>query len=205
MRQTVFLILIIFSITEVSGQMLPGDGERRMFRADTLRLNNTEVELAKQINEYRQSRNLPAIRLSASLSLVARVHVYDLSKNYKPGKSCNLHSWSAQGYWSSCCYTPDHRRAACMWDKPRELTDYQGDGYEIAFFSNYQYNSAYEEVADALKGWKESRGHHELIVNKGKWDTADWQAMGVGAYGGFVVVWFGEETDPAGVPALPGK
>ncbi len=205
MRKSAILLLIFFCLTNVFGQMAPKEGEGRMFRTDTLRLNRTEVELAKQINEYRQSRNLPAISLSASLSLVARVHVYDLTRNYKHGKSCNLHSWSAQAYWSSCCYTPDHRSAACMWDKPRELTAYAGDGSDIAFYSNYPYNSPFAEAYDELKGWKERRGHHELIVNKGKWDTAKWKAMGVGAYGGYVVVWFGEKTDPAGLPVIPGN
>lgn len=205
MQKSAFLVLIILGLTDIYGQLPSKDGESRPFRADTLHLNNTEVELAKQINEYRESRNLPAISLSASLSLVARVHVYDLARNYKHGKSCNLHSWSSEEYWSSCCYTSDHRRAACMWDKPRELTEYTGDGYEIAFYSNYPYNSPYAEAFEVLKGWKESKGHHELIVNKGKWDTADWKALGVGAYGGFVVVWFGEKTDPAGVPLIPGN
>lgn len=172
--------------------------------ADTLQLNPEEVELARLINEYRAGRKLGEIPLSASLSLVARMHVYDLAGHYEPGSRCNLHSWSANGKWSSCCYTNDHRRAGCMWDKPRELSLYKGDGYEIAFFSNFEYDSPSGLVSDALKGWKSSRGHNDLIVNLGKWTTAEWKAMGVGVYAGFAVVWFGEETDPAGKPGMPG-
>ena len=167
----------------------------------THQLSSAEKELARQLNQYRKSRNLPAVPLSASLSIVARTHVVDLSEHYEYGGNCNLHSWSESAGWSSCCYTNDHSRAACMWDKPRELTVYSGDGYEIAFFSNYEYESDAAFAKDVLDGWKSSRGHHELILNKGKWTTSRWQAMGVGVYGDFAVVWFGEEIDPAGSPA----
>ncbi|MBL7906090.1 MAG: hypothetical protein JNL22_13790 [Bacteroidales bacterium] len=166
----------------------------------THQLSNAEKELARQLNLYRKSRNLPAIPLSASLSIVARAHVMDLSEHYEYGGRCNLHSWSESAQWSSCCYTNDHSKASCMWDKPRELTVYSGDGYEIAFFSNYEYESDAAFAKDVLEGWKSSRGHHELIINKGKWTTSRWQAMGVGVFGDFAVVWFGEEIDPAGSP-----
>jgi len=171
-----------------------------LFKTDTICLNQSEVALARMLNRYRADHKLPEIKLSAALSLVARQHVYDLSKSYRQGSRCNLHSWSQSRYWSSCCYTPDHRRASCMWDKPRELTNYTGDGYEIAFYSNYDYAHPDGLSEDALEGWKKSKGHNELIVNKGKWTTSKWKAMGVGVYGGFVVVWFGEVADPNGEP-----
>lgn len=206
MRKTaIILFFTFFGFTFLFGQKAPHPPEGQIFRADTLILNDAELELAVQLNDYRRSRGLKAIELSASLSLVARIHVYDLSENYQPGQACNLHSWSSGGYWSSCCYTTDHSRAACMWDKPRELSGYTGDGYEIAFFSNYGYSSPAGQAADALSGWKSSKGHHDLIVNKGKWDTSDWKAMGVGVFGGFVVVWFGELPDPAGKPMIAGE
>ncbi len=205
MRLSALLLFISFVSTGVFAQAVPENDKIKPFRADTLCLNKTERELARQLNAYRSSQNLPDIEISASLSLVARVHVYDLARNYKHGSQCNLHSWSSSKYWSSCCYTQDHRKAACMWDKPRELTSYKGDGYEIAFYSNYAYNTPAECAADILKGWKGSRGHHELIVNKGKWATADWKAIGVGFFDGFAVVWFGEQTDPAGKPKVCGE
>jgi uncharacterized protein YkwD len=196
-----FLFLFVFS-GFLPAQTVPLQTLINKYDADTLQLNEAEVELTRLINDYRSSRQLPSISLSASLSLVARLHVYDLALNYKPGSKCNLHSWSGNGHWSSCCYTSDHRKAACMWGKPRELSRYKGDGYEIAFFSNYEYDSPSGIVNDALKGWKTSRGHNDLIVNLGKWETVEWKAMGVGVYHGFVVVWFGEETDPAGEPMV---
>lgn len=89
-----------------------------------------------------------------------------------------------------------------MWDKPRELSSYKGDGYEIAFYSNFDYTNDEEFAADALEGWQSSRGHNEIIINNGKWKTADWKAMGVGIYKGYTVVWFGELTDTQGKPEV---
>lgn len=202
MRLLKYLIALLIFPMALAGQPNGVQPVSALFRTDTLYLNSAEVKLAKLLNNYRASLNLPKIKLSASLSLVARQHVYDLSENYKYGSSCNLHSWSQSRFWSSCCYTADHKRASCMWDKPRELTSYKGDGYEIAFFSNYDYADPNQLVTDAIEGWKTSIGHHQLIVNTGKWDTAIWKAMGVGVYGGYVVVWFGEVADENGEPRI---
>lgn len=163
-------------------------------------LDEAEAKLAQAINSYRASKGLPAIELSASLTKVAQLHARDLSENHKLGSKCNLHSWSKSELWSSCCYTPDHKKAACMWDKPRELTSYKGDGYEIAFYSNYPYSSIEDKVKDALDGWKKSKGHHDMIINRDNWKTAKWKAMGVGIHGEYTVVWFGELSDPSGKP-----
>ncbi|HLN52768.1 MAG TPA: CAP domain-containing protein [Lentimicrobium sp.] len=165
-------------------------------------INSAEARLADLINDYRRSKKLPPIILSVSLTKVARMHAEDLDKNYKAGGNCNLHSWSKDARWSSCCYTPDHKRAACMWDKPRELTSYKGDGYEIAYFSNFSYADEDEFVKDALAGWKSSRGHNDIIINNGKWKTSGWKAMGVAVQGDYAVVWFGELADPEGKPGL---
>lgn len=165
-------------------------------------VNSAESRLADLINDYRRSKKLPPVPLSASLTKVARMHAEDLDENYAAGGSCNLHSWSKNPRWSSCCYTPDHRKAACMWDKPRELTNYKGDGYEIAYFSNFSYKTEEEFLKDALRGWKGSRGHNEILINSGKWKTATWKAMGIAVQGEYVVVWFGELPDQEGKPGL---
>lgn len=165
-------------------------------------LTNIEVRLANAVNRYRASRNLKSIPLSASLTRVAQLHVHDLANNYQPGKSCNLHSWSQSPKWSSCCYTPNHAQASCMWDKPKELTSYKSEGYEIAYYCSYNYSSDDEFIDDAMKGWKSSPGHNALIINEGDWKTAEWKAMGVGIYKGFAVIWFGEETDNVGKPGI---
>ncbi len=89
-----------------------------------------------------------------------------------------------------------------MWDKPRELTNYKGDGYEIAYFSNFTYSDEIAFVKDALEGWKSSKGHNELLINGGKWKTTEWKAMGIAVQGDYTVVWFGELTDQDGKPTL---
>lgn len=84
-----------------------------------------------------------------------------------------------------------------MWVKPRELTrgTYQGRGYEIAHGS-----SGGVTPEGALRGWKNSQGHHEVIVNRGMWTTSKWQAMGVAVTDRHALVWFGEVADPANHP-----
>jgi hypothetical protein len=163
-------------------------------------LTQTESELIRLINEYRAQKGLPAVKLSVSLCFVARTHAKDQAENYKEGKQCNMHSWSKKGDWSSCCYTPDHKKAKCMWDKPRELTNYQGDGYEISFWSDYTYDSPEAFAKDILNGWKKSAGHNDLLVNKNIWKKIKWQAIGVGIYGEYANVWFGKEQDIDGEP-----
>ena len=82
-----------------------------------------------------------------------------------------------------------------MWNKPRELTNYTGDGFEISFFSTFKYDSEAAFAADALAGWKTSPGHNSVIINLGHWKNTDWKAMGVGIHGNYINVWFGKEAD----------
>jgi len=51
-------------------------------------LDALEIELAKQINDYRVQNGLPVIPLSSALSLVANRHVRDLAMNI------GRHDWS---------------------------------------------------------------------------------------------------------------
>lgn len=188
------LILILISI-RIFGQQ-----EKQVSLLPEHCLTTTELELYKLINAYRSQKKLPEVKLSASLCYVARTHAQDQTENFKNGKRCNMHSWSDKGKWSSCCYTPDHKKSKCMWDKPRELTDYQGDGYEISFYSTYRYSSPAAHAKDILDGWKKSPGHNDVIINKGIWKNAEWQAIGIGMNGEYANVWFGKEDDPAGEP-----
>lgn len=165
-------------------------------------LSPAEWQLYKYINEYRQQKGLPEVRLSASLCYVARTHAKDQTENFKNGNRCNMHSWSAKGKWSSCCYTPDHKKGQCMWDKPRELTNYQGDGYEISFWSTYNYDSPQAWAKDILNGLKKSPGHNDIIVNKNSWKKLEWQAIGVGIVGEYADVWFGKEADITPLPEV---
>lgn len=150
------------------------------------------LALIDLVNAYRADNDLPAIPASPSLCTVATSHVHDLVDNAphtQPG-GCNLHSWSDQGPWSACCYTPDHAQAQCMWDKPSELTVYPGYGYENAA-------SGVGSPAQALQLWQSSQPHNEVILNLGIWADHPWGALGADVYQGFAVLWFGEQADPA--------
>ena len=82
-----------------------------------------------------------------------------------------------------------------MWNKPRELTDYKGNGFEISCGSN-DCCSDFVMTADyALQSWKKSHGHNVVIINKDSWKNMTWNAIGIGLYKGFAVVWFGEEIE----------
>ena len=152
-------------------------------------LSNEESELYNLIMKYRSSKNLPRIPISKSLTFVAQTHVRDLENNKPDLGNCNMHSWSNKGAWTSCCYTSDHAKAQCMWDKPSELTSYKGYGYEIAYGSS----GGSVTPIGAINGWKGSSGHNAVIINQGIWSSHPWEAIGIGIYKGFAVVWFGEE------------
>jgi len=155
-------------------------------------LSDDEEKLFKIINAYRETLDLEAISYSASLTKVAQAHVQDLAANYtfKRGAKCNPHSWSKKGEWTSCCYTSDHKKAQCMWDKPREIANYDSNGFEIL-----SYSSDGVTPGEALTGWQKSRGHHEVMINAGTWKKVTWGGMGVGIYKEWAVVWFAEKSD----------
>jgi len=158
-------------------------------------LSTEEIKLYNLINQYRKSHKLPSIPLSASLTKVAKAHVQDLMNNKPDQGNCNTHSWSNHGKWTSCCYTPDHKESSCMWNKPRELTSYQGDGFEIAYWSS---NNVIPE--NALKSWQGSKGHNAVLINKDPWKNFKWQAIGIGIYKSYACVWFGSLPDVEGQP-----
>ncbi|MGN7476986.1 S-layer homology domain-containing protein [Solibacillus silvestris] len=159
-------------------------------------LTADEKELARLINEYRTSLGLEPLTISKSLTRVARTHVND-SNAYSPkdgiderGVACNGHSWSNNGNWTPVCYTSDHQYAKFMWDKPRELTEYTGNGYEISI-----YYTGKLTPLKALNGWQGSPAHNSVIIGEGFWGSLT--TMGVGINEKYSHVWFGVEQDPA--------
>lgn len=160
-------------------------------------LSPAERELADLINSYRVSLGLSELTISKSLTDVARAHVKD-SNTYSPengvddrNMKCNLHSWSGHGNWKEVCYTSDHQYAELMWSKPKELTNYKGNGYEISVSSSGQLTPT-----RALNAWKGSAGHNDVIIGKGYWSNLT--TMGVAIDGHYAHVWFGEVPDEAG-------
>jgi uncharacterized protein YkwD len=149
-------------------------------------LDSEEQKLYELINEYRRQNGLPSIPLSPSLTLVANRHVQDLEMNI--GRL--THSWSNCPYsgGSSATY-------ACMWEAPQRLnTVYSGNGYENAHGGSGGYQAT---AASSLSGWKDSDAHNAVMLNQGMWRDRQWKAIGIGIYGGYAVLWFGEESDSA--------
>ncbi len=162
-------------------------------------LSADEKKLAKLVNDYRMSLGLPALKISKSLTKVARYHVLDSNVNSPEnqiaanGEKGSLHSWSdkGEGLWKPVIYTKDHKYSWLMWSKPRELSDYEGDGYEISCWKRTGMTPAL-----ALKLWKTSPTHHSLIISDGVWK--DLTCMGVSIRNKYAHIWFGEAADPAG-------
>lgn len=163
-------------------------------------LSATEILLLQSINAERMKAGLDSIPYSSSLTSVGQLHCNDLAETGPDKRPCNMHSWSDKGAWTGCCYTADHRKAECMWGKPRELTNYQGDGFEIAFFEDPLPKDARTLALHAMEAWGKSPNHYNLIMNRKQWKKVRWKAMGVGEYGGYVCVWFGREADTAAAP-----
>lgn len=174
---------LIFSITSVI--IFPS-------YSDSICVSSEEEKLFNLINEYRKENKLDPIPFSQKLTIVAQAHAKDLVNNYEfdPKGKCNPHSWSTNGKWSACCYTSDHKKASCMWDKPKEISGYNHPGYEIAYYS-----SAGANAQEGLEGWKDSPSHNPLLINSGIWAKVSWKGMGIGIYGEFAVVWFGQLED----------
>lgn len=164
---------------------------------DKVTVSKNEYKLYKLINQYRASKNLPAIPLSKSLTYVAQVHCKDLVENQPDKGKCNMHSWSNKGNWEGCCYTSDHKKASCMWNKPSELTNYPSSGFEISHWSSYQSGDGVP-AEQALQSWKSSNGHNNVIINRSVWKNKEWKAIGIGIHKNYACVWFGLSEDPAG-------
>ncbi|HVJ15106.1 MAG TPA: CAP domain-containing protein [Polyangiaceae bacterium] len=155
------------------------------------------VDLANAINRYRAQNGLPAIPISKSLSRVADTHVRDLRDSPKPAENCNGHSWSSRGPWTPCCYTPDHAQAKCMWNKPAEIAQFRGTGFEITIGQPGEVNAGVVlDSASAISAWQGSPLHNDVILNRGQWQSMQWRAMGAGIIDSHACAWFSDQADP---------
>ena len=152
-------------------------------------ISTEEEKLHQLLNQYRAENGLPAIPLSASLTQVANRHVLDLAENVQT----LTHAWSDAPYDASNPST-----YPSMWTAPQRLnTQYPGNGYENAYMIS---PGAIATAERALTSWQNSPGHNSVMLNQGIWSDLSWNAVGVGIYENYAVLWFGEETDPAGSP-----
>jgi hypothetical protein len=182
-------------VSEALGAQICWNSEDRTVLYDQLTVK--EQELASKINEYRVSRGHQPLKISRSLTIVARYHVLDSNanqpeKNYDPrGIKGNLHSWSDCGHWLPVTYTSDHSYKELMWSKPSELTVYDGSGFEISAFTSYPISTD-----DALRLFTGSYLHNQVLLGEGYWESMT--SMGIAISGHYCHIWFGAKPDPAG-------
>jgi hypothetical protein len=157
---------------------------------DDFCLTEDEYRLYELINAHRLVQGEREIPLSASLSFVARTHVIDLFTNHPDTGICNLNSWSDKGDWTACCHNKYIPKEECIRNKPKELTSYTGEGYELT------YAEILSTSADTVfRFWKKIDEANEFLLNRGRWEEKTWRAMGVGMYKSYAVVWMGQRTD----------
>ncbi|NMM49627.1 CAP domain-containing protein [Marinigracilibium pacificum] len=171
--------------------------EKPVQTTESICITSEEALLLEILNDYRISKKLHSVKLSSKLTLVAKTHARDLMENYSFDETCNPHSWSDKGNWTSCCYTSDHKQSNCMWNKPKEIAEYYAHGYEIIF-----YHSGKATAEDALKGWKNSTAHNEVVTNTSIWKQIKWESIGVAIDGNWAVVWFGPAPDQSPQPKI---
>lgn len=164
---------------------------------DDFCISDDEYRLYELINAHRLINGLKEIPLSASLSYVAKTHVIDLYTNHPDTSICNLNSWSDKGDWTSCCHNKYVPAVSCIRDKPKELTKYTGEGYELT------YAEVFDTHPDSVfKFWKKIDQANDFLLSQGSWDKKSWRAMGVGIYKSYAVLWMGLRTDAAPKPVL---
>ncbi|MDK2910829.1 MAG: hypothetical protein PWR20_2397 [Bacteroidales bacterium] len=160
---------------------------------DNYCISSSELELFNKINAYRSERGLPELTLSRSLSYVAYLHVRDLIIN-RPDtvEGCNMHSWSSKGNWTPFCFPKEQTRKKSVWDKPREITKYPGQAFELV----YHTSEGDATIDDAMSLWRSLAASQSILLNTGRYLKNKWKVAGVALYKGYVSVWFGEAIDP---------
>ncbi len=162
-------------------------------------VSSEEKALTDALMTARTAQQLAPLPLSSSLSYVAHLHAKDLAENYDPESDCLLSSWSDQGEWKPCCNLPKYPEGDCMWAKPRELSNYKANAYEL-IFQLPDSVAREEEIAAFLLASTELQA---MLLEEG-W--GGWKAFGVGKSGKFISLWFGHAPDPAGVAqTCPGE
>lgn len=137
-----------------------------------------EIELFRLINEYRRQNNLPEVRESKTLYLIANRHLIDLNFNLKK----LTHSWN------DCEFNlNDSKTWKCIFDAPKKFDPaFSGTGYE-----NVYYNSKGKfSPAEALEAWKKSPLHNAAILNLDSFKDSKWIAGGVAIDGQYAALWF---------------
>jgi len=160
-------------------------------------ISSEEMQLFNYINSIREEYGKKPVKLSASLSFVAKTHVKDLLENHPDTSICNLSSWSDKGDWVACCYNAYIPKPECMKKKPTELTPYPYYGYEMAAFFEDDYSL---DNLDSI--WSDTKQVLDMILTRGDWEKKKWIVAGVGINEHYVSVWFGQRADSQKTPKV---
>ncbi len=196
-RSKILLSLILFLSLSVLAQQPVRTGKE--IPADFC-ISPMEFKLCKMVNDYRLRYDLPVILLSKSLCYVASAHVKDLYFNHPDVEPCNFHSWSNKGTWKPFCYPQDENKKNSVWDKPKEITNYKGKGYEIVYWENNPV-----VIDSVIAFWKSIPYFNSFLMNTGKWQGKKWNAIGIGIYENYACAWFGELADADGQAIVCGS
>ncbi len=181
------IFLLGMNLFYVNGQ---NNSMYKKYKPDQLCISAEAMELYELVNAYRKKNKLPPIPLSKALCHVAQVHAEDMEYNMKK----LTHAWSTCRYNDHVYKTYD-----CMWNKPQELTSYQGIGFECAHGGEGNYKAT---PLSSLVSWQTSRPHNNVILNKSTWKDYKWNSIGIGISGGYATLWFGKEKDKDGSPKV---
>lgn len=188
MRKTIFLLCALFFLHIV---VFSQEQDKANVKED-LCISQDEMILFNLVNDLRKQNKLSVIPLSGSLCIVSRKHIENLITWKPQEEGCNLNSWTAGPSWTACCSNKDPKGTRCMNEKPSEITGYSGKGYELVYWQ--------EESASALEAfelWKQVQASRDMILCKGKWQSKEWKAMGIGIDQGYAVLWMGDKPDKA--------
>jgi len=156
-----------------------------------------EFQLLDFVNSIRQEYGMKPVKLSASLSFVAKTHVDDLLQNHPDTSICNLSSWSDKGKWTPCCYNAYIPNPLCMKKKPKELTPYPYYGYEMAAYFQDDFS-----LDSLVPMWSDTKQVLDMILTRGEWAEKKWVVAGVGINNHYVSVWFGQKPDHQRYPKV---
>ena len=99
-------------------------------------------------------------------------------------------------------YTSDHKQAGLIWSKPGEISNYKFAGYEISFGYGHDARKTHNiNPVGTVQGWIHSKGHNDVMLERGAFKHTRMKVMGVGVYKGIANVWFGEELDTYPAPS----
>ncbi|MCF8348844.1 MAG: SPOR domain-containing protein [Bacteroidales bacterium] len=192
MKKTIYITFIILMLLAAG----PRSIAQSKIPADFC-IESAEMQLFEKINELRSNYEKESLQLSASLSFVAKTHVNDLILNHPDTSICNLSSWSDKGLWTPCCYNSYVPNPECMWDKPKELTNFTYRGYELVLYFDDK------PVADSVIGlFNETKEALDMVLTQGEYKGKKWVSCGVGINEHFVSIWFAQRKDPASPPGL---